>query len=65
MQAKNRHSEKVRIARTLVGGHLGFTLQGNKVKISIFNNNIWKQRRFDIALSVARRQGRLPEEANK
>jgi hypothetical protein len=64
MQTKNKHNEKIRIARKLVGGHIGFTIGNVKTHINLFNNGMWNQRKLEIAVRVARKQGRLPTLAN-
>lgn len=60
-QIKNKHKEKVRIARRITGGRITYPAtvnqDGHSVKISPFNNPVWNERRNAIADRIERSRG--------
>lgn len=42
------HKQKVKMARKMIGGRIGGTWNGQKLKIAIFNNSRWNERKLAI-----------------
>jgi len=48
------HKQKVKMARKMIGGRIGGTWNGQKFKISIFNNSRWNERKLAIQQRITK-----------